>query len=612
MKLETKALWVMPAVMVVVALAALVIWAWRSTGGDSGDTDATPAPTTAANPCPVDAAICDFAKRVEYEYREGDPRTLLSPKSQYYPESGVLMAGTERFRGAPLLPRVMSIGCPIDPSVDPCAEAFSLVLTAQPDDAQQERISRVLLGFRRDGSELPIVTINMLVGGVDVVARGGDTGECRMSGLGVDAECAGTRFYPYTTGAAVAASPTPPPAPTPSNDPLAGARVVELTPGMQSSIGYDTIVYYSTGCFACGRPRIPNLYRAYRDYAGELQIDDLFGPLLTKSGGYPNSVAADWDRGHFLVQVCATGYCGGEAEPSPDATVKLYRSRDGGVSWVEEPAPDFPVEAWLAGFAGGEAIVQASERRGLEYVQRYFLFPSNTPLTPPPDIGTAAPFPDLDGGLGWLDYSPTTGFYDSSGKLLVPTSPGRRLVLVRPLSSGRLAHWAGEGTGEETFGVYHPTGELAGVFRSMAFAEFVGQLPSGLLIANVQLAAPFGFGVDGGGDVCKQSQPVYPSLVNWATGTVHPVVELGDCDGGAHKFVNAIVARPVLRVTTPGDCLNLRAEPSTTAPALGCFADGVLLPRWVEGAPAPVSGWLPVFSPGFEQHGWVAEEFVAR
>ncbi len=40
-----------------------------------------PTPTTAANPCPVDAAICDFAKRVEYEYREGDPRTLLSPKS---------------------------------------------------------------------------------------------------------------------------------------------------------------------------------------------------------------------------------------------------------------------------------------------------------------------------------------------------------------------------------------------------------------------------------------------------------------------------------------------------------------------------------------------------
>ncbi len=149
---------------------------------------------------------------------------------------------------------------------------------------------------------------------------------------------------------------------------------------------------------------------------------------------------------------------------------------------------------------------------------------------------------------------------------------------------------------------------MVAALRSPSFADLRGsQLPTGLLVGNVQLESPFGFGVDGHSDACKETQPIYAALVNWNTGTIHPIIELGDCSNGGHKFVNAIVARPTVRVNTGADCLNLRAEPTTTSPTLGCFADGVLLPRQLDGAPPPVPGWLPVLSPDFQTTGWVAE-----
>ncbi|MGE0601616.1 MAG: hypothetical protein AB7J35_19530 [Dehalococcoidia bacterium] len=560
--------------------------------------------------CPVDQDICDFAVEVERVYREGDLRDLMSPKSTYYPEVGVVRAADIALRG-PLQPRVIAIGCPVDPAVPECSDAFSLVLTSYPVSNQDARENRVLLGFLRDGDDLPIVTINRLVGGVTLF-NGGVALDCQASGRLATDPCQGTRFYSFTTSPELVKTPTPIPAPTPATDPLAGVEIKQLQPGMQATIGYDTVVYYSEGCSACGRPRIPNLYRLYRNSAGELITDDLFGPLLAKSGGYPKSVAADWDHGHLLVQVCATGYCGGEGDPSPDATVRLFRSRDGGVTFIEESAAGFPVESSLVGFARGEAIVSATEHRGVEFVQRYFLYPSNTSLTPPSGIGNASPYPDHDGSIGWLNNQPTTGYYDEAGTLLIPTSPARRLTFAPPLLAGWLAIWAGESTPGEVVGVYHPTRELAGVFRTPNFADLRGnQLPDGLLVGNLSLNEPFGFGVDGGSDACKTSQPIYAALVNWVAGTIHPIFELGDCGADGHKFVNHISAIATVRVNTPGDCLNLHAEPSTTSDSLGCFADGVLLPKWVEHAPAPVAGWVPVLTPDLRTTGWVSEAFVS-
>lgn len=602
----------------VIAAGVAVIFIALSLRGDDPPVDslATPVPSATVDPtvCPVDADICDFAARVERVYHDGDLNDLLSPKSSYYPETGVLRAAGNALNG-PLEPRVIAIGCPVDPAVAKCSDAFSLVLTSYPESEQGPRENRVLLGFLRDGDDLPIVTINRLVGGDDLFSNGGLTLDCQASGRLATDPCQGTRFYAYTTSPEVVKASTPAPAPTPSSDPLAGIEVVELHAGTQATIGYDTVVYYSEGCFQCGRPRIPNLYRAYRDASGTLITDDLFGSLLAKSGGYPNSVAADWEHGHLLVEVCATGYCGGEGDPSTDATVRLFRSRDGGVTFAEESAAGFPIESYLVGFAHGEAIVSATEHRGVEYVQRYFLYPSNTPLTPPPGIGKASPYPDHDGRIGWLNYEPTTGYYDDAGKLLIPTAPGRLLVFAPPLGDGWLAVWSPEDAGaSETFGVYDETGSLVTAFSNPLLTDLRGsQLPGGPLVGNVSLGAPVDFGGNGGIDACKVTEPIYAALVDPKSGAVHPITELAGCGQfQRHQFVNAIVARPTVRVNTPDDCLNLRAEPTTTAATLGCFADGVLLPRSTEGAPAAAPGWLQVLTPDRKSSGWVAEEFVTR
>ncbi len=611
-----KVLGVAAAAGIAGAVAAAVFLPF---GGDDDDSsppsDVTPTATIAnlgvPTECPVDKAICDFAYRVEHEYREGDPSTLISPKSKYFGEKGVTRAAGFTLLGGATLPRVIAIGCPVRKSGPACDEAFSLVLTTNALGEELATGHRVLLGFAQDGASLPVITINILVPPLPELLKGGVYPNCLYAGLAENSPCLGTRFYSFVTGPVVPAPPTPAPPATPGADPLAGIDAVELKPGMQSSIGYDTVAYYSTGCFACGRPRIPNLYRAYRDSSGRLRTDDLFGPLLARSGGYPGSVAADWERGHFLVLVCSAGYCGGEGDPSPDAKLRLFESRDGAVTFSELDVSRFPIQSRLLGFTVDEAIVLASEPKGVEYVLRYFLYPSTSALQPPPAIGTAQPFPDHDGRIGWLNYGPTTGYFDSTGNLLIPTSPGRRLVYSPALPVGWLAQWADESAAGTTFGIYDGTAKLTAALRTTHFADFRGNiLPGGLLVGNVELAAPFGFGVDARHDACKDGQPIYPSLVNWNTGTVFPIIELGDCENGRHKFVNYILARSVVRVATGGDCLNVRAEPSASAASLGCFADGVLLSVRVEGVSA-VPGWKAVFAPDMRP-GWVSEESLER
>ncbi len=160
--MKSRILAVLGAGGVLLAVGALAIWKYDPGGPElvaspvQTPTAVASAATPSAQPgqCPVDPAICDFSTEVERVYREGDLRALMSPKSTYYPEVGVLRAASIAL-GGPLKPRVIAIGCPIDPSVPECSDAFSLVLTSYPADDQQARDHRVLLGFLRDGNTCP-------------------------------------------------------------------------------------------------------------------------------------------------------------------------------------------------------------------------------------------------------------------------------------------------------------------------------------------------------------------------------------------------------------------------------------------------------------------------
>lgn len=594
--------------------AGLALVGAACSGGDSKP--ATPAASASPPPvaCVIDAAVCAFAARVEYEFREGDPRTLVSPKSDYYPDTGIVTAGPVKLQTASTLPRVIAIGCPVDAGTPTCADAFSLVITAAPAGMELQGQVRVLLGFVRDGNDLPIVTVNALVPGFPELLSGGKPPSCTFSGRKLTpGQCVETYFYPFSSGPVLAAVPTRTPLPTPATDPAGNVETVPLKVGMQASIGYDTVVYYSVGCFACGRPQIPNLYRYYLDSSGKAHTDDLFGPLLTRTGGYPDDVAADWEHGHLLVKICATGYCGGESDPSPDATVRVFRSHDGGVTFTEEASPGLPVESFLVGFAGDQAIAGALDRHGLDFRIRYFLYPSGKALAPPAEAGAANPVADPAIGIGWRNTDSGAGYFDSSGKLLVAGASGKRLVGIVPLTVGRLAEWLDDAGHQYSYGLYDGTGALVRVFQWDRFIDLRGQLPSGYFFGNVELGVPFGFGVDASSAACKQNQPVYASLINWATATIHPVVDFGECPPNrGHVFVNAMVAWSVVRVASGSDCLNVRAEPRTDSASLGCFADGVLLGLFFgPDGPPPVAGWLRVVTPSLES-GWVSEEFVTH
>lgn len=177
---------VVVAGLVVIAGVGGAAWALRGDDGESGVVAKGEPPTATPQPaaCPVDEAICEFVEQVEFEYRDGDPLNLVSRKSDHYGEIGIVDAGIGSWRDAPYYPRVIGIGCSIDPGGGLCGQAFSLVLTAYPEDQQEERLHRVLLGFMRDGDELPIVTTNRLVGGAfNPVTSGVDSGDCGLAGV---------------------------------------------------------------------------------------------------------------------------------------------------------------------------------------------------------------------------------------------------------------------------------------------------------------------------------------------------------------------------------------------------------------------------------------------
>ncbi|MFN8508894.1 MAG: hypothetical protein U0547_15195 [Dehalococcoidia bacterium] len=388
---------------------------------------------------------------------------------------------------------------------------------------------------------------------------------------------------------------------------IPGVETVALKPGTQSSIGYGSIVYYSEGCFGCGRPDVPSLFRAYRESSGALKTDDLFASVLAKvPGAYPHSFAARWELNDFVVAMC-TGYCGGEGEAQPGSTLRLFHSRDGGITWTEDAAK-LPATTFLAGFVGDEVLAIAYD--SLAAKPRYILLPSARELQPPASAGEVEAVAVGAPGVAWVRKEVGGGLVDASGRDVLPGVPGMRLARVTPLQTGWFALYASNESGELGV-VYDGTGKAVRALSwgRNGYLDVDGQIPSGQLVANVELADTFGFGTEAGSAVCKQQQHIYATLINWGTtATVHPIIDLGDCPNGRHRFVNAIVARETVRVVTGTDCLNVRATASTTAEIRGCYADGVLLQRRLEGV-TPVAGWVAVLTPS-GQNGWVSEAFV--
>jgi hypothetical protein len=260
---------------------------------------------------------------------------------------------------------------------------------------------------------------------------------------------------------------------------------------------------------------------------------------------------------------------------------------------------------FFLGYVGEEVLALSYGSLASGSEERAFLFPSMTKLVAPARLGAAAsPVPDGRGGVWWRTES---GYYDADGMLLV--AAGGEDLFLSPFKDGFAATWRRPGTNEAFLGLYDEDAQLQTVFRVHAESFLAkSELPNGMLAGTVRFGEPYALTADGGSARCKADRPIYPSLLDPETGEVHPILELSACEDG-HLGLHALLAREVVRVSAGSECLNVHAEPATSAPTLGCFADGVLLGVREAG---PVSGWVAVTTLDGVQEGWVSAEFVER
>ena len=372
-----------------------------------------------------------------------------------------------------------------------------------------------------------------------------------------------------------------------------GVAVKTLTIGAPVTLPKDLVVYYRPATYATdgGDTR---LYRAYTDASGVLRSDPLFTGDLEGAFSY----ALDTGRGTIGVSVCVQGYCGGVAEPSPDARAVGYLSTDGGVSFVR--LGELTRGAFVNGVVGGELLVT---RYG-DGSATHSLFPSGKTVNPP--VTLASPV-QVAGGILW--QTPEGAILDSAGQSLSPAQTYGMTTASRPIvSSGEsVKTWAKQPTAAQSLGRQY-LGVFQGTKLAAAYSWQGNDLRAVVRLSGTQLLGNFAPQQTGFGE--------FPAmLVDLGAGLIYPVPELSEllrAEGHiGQPFIQAASPGAVARVTNAGDCLNVRESASTAAKTLGCYKDGVLLKDRATTEQAGGITWWAVATPDGRE-GWASSEFLRR
>lgn len=414
---------------------------------------------------------------------------------------------------------------------------------------------------------------------------------------------------PTTAPAAPTSTPsTPAGAATPEVINSVEVRPLRLAEPVQMPAG--VLAYYFVHKYA-GEGPAGNLWRVYRDAAGTLHHENLFAALYPRTRN-PSDIfttAMDTERGLFAAGVCLEGYCGGYGNPSPDSRAVGFISRDGGVTWQE--VGELPRNSLMSGFFGDEVLLNVGFTCEGDCpsvpVPATQLWPSGRPFQGPrPENtyivqihGVGVLYRDSNEGT-YYDLAgdvrtrpPSVGGIDEPYAIESLTSPlswylwhrniddrmGRTYVAFRPLTTGggmsEIVSWDGDEV--------RPTIELG----------------KGVFLGNVIRPHPDN----------SYSGDFPPALIDIYAGTVAEIADLVPAEGGQRFIIDAQLGTFLRVAVGPGDCLNVREEPSATSAPVDCAADGVLLRRRGEPPPADPTSWLPVFTPSGAA-GWVAAEFV--
>jgi|GEM_PF-1603332 len=419
---------------------------------------------------------------------------------------------------------------------------------------------------------------------------------------------------PTVSPTAPAGSVTPAPSitPLPTGEVIAGVPVAHVKftqPGPLPVDGLSLIV--EKGCYGCDTPA--SAIERVTSEGGRLVVDTLFESADTLAPeDYIASSLFDDATGEYYVAVCSRGYCGGVGQVSSDAQTTLYRSTDGGVTWQEVETFDGPGTIAAVTRQGVLLNVSTFANGVLDYK---FRLAGSTQIVRPP--AGYEPAYSLDRVIGWRKSG---GYevlnFDGSPLVTLPDVglPAGRLgamSVAGVLASGDvLVTWLDGPSPSEQYrylGLVQG-GKLTKIFRSDASLMIGEWANQGLAVGNI-VASP----TDIDPSRSNNQGKLHPMLMDLHTGEIQLLELYGPAFSDAYDLernrVRAYEAGPYLRGTGAGDCLNVREQPSTSAPVVQCFADNVLLKNLNQEQQAGGITWKKVRTPTGKE-GWASAEFL--
>lgn len=396
-----------------------------------------------------------------------------------------------------------------------------------------------------------------------------------------------TAAFP-TADTTVVASPSVPPG---TFDPATAPelRFLDAAPLPPGSVIY----YYGGNVPIEGQPQ--DLRRAYTGANGEVVVERMNAWFPLDWDVY--DVVFDVDSAQIALALCSPSPCGNYRYVSPEEgagwTIRLFESADGGVTW--EAVGELPLNTRVVGYVDGDLVVTVTTAEGEQAPNRTW-----KPRTGDELAGPAGRHPFMVGKeLGWLGQAPD--LTDSAANVIYPPFPIPPSLEVSyfirdiPVSTAIPAHGRADPGRTREWIVF----EDGGYWTDTGSIEPSAQLDDDLFL------------VKGPGNLNPPGAVSRAMTLERATGVVRPVAGL--IAPGTDEKASPITASlgPFARVDTPGSCLNVRAEASTAAQSLGCFADGVMLYDLDETVAAGGITWLRVETPD-RREGWASLEFIER
>ena len=613
----------------IAALIALLFAAACSSGSKPKpaptEPPATAEATAAPGACPVEAQICQFAEAVETAQRDNRLAASFGKDNQVAIKAASRADDILNATGGGA--RVTTIGCPLSNGAVDCSARFAITLSSLPRGLEeQDGRGLAILFFERSPAGVgasPLVAEYEPPAGRSLLVSGGDRTFCE--GVSGQPGCVDYRLLPFSTGAPEPGAPVT----TGKLPPLrqvSGATSFEMTLSRPYTIKPGELWYFKYLCDACGPGPFPNLYRAYRASDGTLVVDDLKARITALGLGSVVSFLADWQNGDAWIATCSEPLCGpyegGGSQAGFEETV--YRSRDGGITWAKDGM--LPPQTSFVGMAGGIVVsTWSSDSRS----QRYWYYPDGRTLEPPQRVtGPVYPLILNPSSLLWTDDAGY--FYDGAGTRLFGPLFAEQYRMTIASADPQYQHtyvtWDERPPNTQLGWLQQPWYSYVGhIDRDGQLKDLYGLPGDTLWIGGefprqgdgaLALFGRFRFGTSR--DYVQDVS--FGAVLDLGNGEVHRFAEL-DASRPAGSFVwmqdlvttplDEVTARrpPFDRVTGAGDCLNVRREPSLSAPVITCLADDVLVGELGQRATADGVDWVYVRTPG-SMAGWASAEFL--